>query len=109
MQKRSEGNNDHTEIGDIFQVVEADDIEEEENADNNKTSNLEASRRLSKTDENFANTQRTNIRDKQTIEATSEVIEISGDNSNDGHGENEITKSGKTILFYSYFDQMNKC
>ena len=75
------------------------DIEEEENADNNKSSNLEPNRRLSKTDENFASAQRTNIRDKQPIEATSDVIEISGDNSNDGHGEKEITKSGKTILF----------
>ena len=108
MQKRSEGNNDHTEIGDIFQVVEAEDIEEEENADNNKSSNSEVNRRLSKTDENCTSVQRTNIRDRQPIEATSDVIEISGDNSNDGHGEKEITKSGKTILFYSYCNQMNK-
>ena len=80
---------------------EAEDIEEVENADNNKSSNLEANRRLSKTDENCTSVQRTNIRDRQPIEATSDVIEISGDNSDDGHGEKEITKSGKTIIFYS--------
>ena len=109
MQKRSEGNNDHTEIGDIFQVVEAEDIEEVENADNNKSSNLEANRRLSKTDENCTSVQKTNIRDRPPIEATSDVIEISGDNSDDGHGEKEITKSGKTIIFYSSHCQINKC
>ena len=41
MQKRSEGNNDQTEIGDIFQVVECDEVEGEGNTENDQFSDME--------------------------------------------------------------------
>ena len=95
LQKRSEGNNDTTEIGDIFQVVEDDDNDDEVNLEGNQSVGMESNEISKKTDEATTCLKEKRSNEKEAEEDTSDCIEIMEEGQNERGFERNTTNSGK--------------
>ena len=94
MQKRSEGNNDHTEIGDIFQVIEDDDNDDEGNLEGSQYLGLDNNDITNKMDDTTVNPNK-KIRNDNEGDDTSDCIEVSRESQNEGDIDRTATNSGK--------------
>ena len=95
LQKRSEGNNDQTEIGDIFQVVEYDDNEEEGNTDNDKFESMEVNVIERNHEEPGRGTEKGGKKDKEREEDDLDCVEIKEGSSEETNADKTAVNSGK--------------
>ena len=98
LQKRSEGNNDHTEIGDIFQVVEVEDEDEEGIADGSKHLGLDNKDIASKSIDLSTTPSKKSPVNRETEEETSDCIEIRDEELDDRNIEQTTTNSGRNLF-----------
>ena len=94
MQKRSEGNNDHTEIGDIFQVVEVEE-NDEGNSEDRKNVVIDGNDISNKHGEHSSDAGRKSSIVKDSEEETLECIDVREEGENEGNTEQTATNSGK--------------
>ena len=95
LQKRSEGNNDQTEIGDIFQVVEYDDNEEEGNTDNDKFASMEVNEIERNHEEPGRSTEKGGKKDKERVDDDLDCVEIKEGSSEETNADKTAVNSGK--------------
>ena len=95
LQKRSEGNNDQTEIGDIFQVVEDDDNDEEGNTENDKFEGMEVNDIERNNDEPGRSTEKGGKKDKERVEDDLDCVEIKEGSSEETNADKTAVNSGK--------------
>ena len=95
LQKRSEGNNDQTEIGDIFQVVEDDDNEEEGNTENDKFADMEVNDNERNHEEPGRGTEKGGKKDKERVEDDLDCVEIKEGSSEETNADRTALNSGK--------------
>ena len=95
LQKRSEGNNDQTEIGDIFQVVEDDDNEEEGNTENDKFADMEVNDNERNHEEPGRGTEKGGKKDKERVDDDLDCVEIKEGSSEETNADKTAVNSGK--------------
>ena len=95
MQKRSEGNNDQTEIGDIFQVVECDDVEDEGNTENDKFSEMEVNDIDNIHGKRGLDSEKGDPTNKEQNEDDLDCVEIKEGSSKTSNVDRSATNSGK--------------
>ena len=94
MQKRSEGNNDHTEIGDIFQVVEVED-NDEGNSEDRKNVGIDGNAISNKHGETCTDAGKKRSILKDSEEDTPDCIDVREEGMNERDTEQNATNSGK--------------
>ena len=115
MQKRSEGNNDHTEIGDIFQVVEVEDNDEGNSEDRNNIV-IEGNDISNKHGEPSTDAGKKRSIVKESEEETLECIDVREEGVNEGDTEQTAINPGKnsnhshsTANYIVICDTFKKC
>ena len=110
LQKRSEGNNDHTEIGDIFQVAEGDDEDEDDSFEGGSHQlglvNNEISPKTNETTNSEDKSKGSDTQGGQEITNCVEAREdVMGEGQNEGDVEKTSSLSGKmSIQIYGYLE-----
>ena len=94
MQKRSEGNNDHTEIGDIFQVVDVEE-NDEGNSEERKTVVIDDNDISNKHGETSTDAGKKRPAVQDSEEVILDCIDVREERVNEGDPEQTSINSGK--------------